>query len=235
MKKALFAAVLAAGAAGLAGAEERAWDWSPLGVGIAAPLQIPFTDSDVYGLRLGGAFGWNADMFGVDAGVASLEKGSMAGIQGAAFTWTDEGAYGVQCAFLANVVDGSVFGVQAAAVNVDWSDVWGIQLGLVDYCGSFRGIQLAGMNWNNTLSYGWQTAVVNANQEEFSGLSVGALGYAQRLTGCQVGVVNFADSSTGLQLGVVNVAQRAHGVQIGFINMICEAPLPIMVVANASF
>lgn len=235
MKKALFAAVLAAGAAGLAGAEERAWDWSPLGIGIAAPLQIPFTDSDVCGIRLGGFFSWNADMFGVDAGVVSLETGSMAGIQWSAFTWTAEGAYGVQCAGLANVVDGNVYGIQVAPVNVDWSDVWGLQVGLVDYCGSFNGIQFAGMNWNNTPSYGWQTALVNANQEEFAGLSAGAVNYSTRLVGCQVGLVNCADSSTGLQVGVVNAAQRAHGVQIGFVNMICEGPLPVMVVANASF
>ena len=235
MKKILFAAALAVGVVGFAKAEDRAWAWSPLGVGVAAPLQLPFTDSDVYGLRFGGVFGWNADMLGVDAGIVSLETGRMAGIQGAAFTWTGDSVYGIQAAPIANVVDGNAFGLQVASVNADWGDVWGLQIGIVDYCNSFHGWQIAGLNWNNTPSHGWQIAVANANQEEFGGFSVGAVDYSPRLTGCQIGFVNLADSMTGCQIGVVNAVQRAHGVQIGFVNIICEGPLPIMVVANAIF
>jgi hypothetical protein len=234
-KKTLFAAALAAGIVGFARAEDRAWAWSPLGIGIAAPIQLPLIDSDVYGLRFGGLFGYNADMFGIDAGVVSLETGTMAGIQGAAFTWTSDSVYGIQGAFLANVVDGDVFGVQVASVNADWGNVWGVQVGVVDYCNSFHGIQVGGINWNNTPSHGWQTAVANANQEEFAGFSAGAVNYSLRVTGCQIGAVNLADSMTGCQIGFFNAAQRARGVQIGFLNMICEGPLPIMVVANASF
>ena len=235
MKKTLFAAALAAGVIGFAKAEEHAWAWSPLGIGIAAPIQLPFVDSDIYGLRLGGFFGWNADVFGLDADVFALETGDMAGVQGAAFTWTSESAYGIQLAALANVVDGNVFGFQASSVNVDWGEVWGLQFGVVSYCNSFSGIQFGGLNWDNTPSCGWQTAVVNANQEDFVGLSAGAFNYSQRTAGLQLGVVNIADSMTGCQIGVVNAVQRAHGIQIGLVNMICEGPLPIMVIANASF
>lgn len=235
MKKTFFAAAIAAGVIGFARAEDRSWAWSPIGLGIAAPLQVPFTDSDVYGLRFGGFFGYNADVFGLDVDVVALETERFAGVQGSAFSWTSDCAYGVQAAFLANVVDGDVFGLQTASVNVDWGDVWGLQLGVVDYCNSFHGIQFGGLNWNNTTSHGWQTAVANADQEEFTGFSAGAINYSLRLVGCQVGLVNFADSMTGVQIGVVNAVQRARGVQIGFINMICEGQLPIMVVANASF
>ena len=235
MKKTLFAAVLAAGVVGFAKADDRAWAWSPLGIGIAAPVQLPFVDSDIYGLRLGGFFGWNAEMFGLDASVVSLETENMAGIQCAAFTWTSESAYGIQGSLVANVVDGNVYGLQASAVNVDWGDVWGAQLGIVDYCNSFHGIQLSALNWNNMTSHGGQAAVVNANQDEFVGFSAGVINYSMKSTGCQLGVFNFADSMTGCQIGVINAAQRARGVQIGFINMICEAPLPIMIVANTSF
>ena len=235
MKKTILAAALAAGIVGFANAEDRAWAWSPLGIGIAAPLQLPLVNSDIYGLRLGGFFGYNADMRGLDVGVVSLETGLMAGLQCAAFTWTCDSVYGVQLASLANVVDGNTFGLQLAAVNVDWGDVWGLQFGTVDYCNSFHGAQFGGINWNNTASHGWQTAVANANQEEFAGLSLGAVNYSLRLTGCQIGFVNTSDSMTGCQIGVVNAVQRARGVQVGVVNLICEAPLPIMVVANASF
>ena len=65
---------------GLANAEERAWAWSPLGIGIAAPVQLPFIDSDVYGIRIGGLFGYNRDVYGIDAGVAEICSGNFAGL-----------------------------------------------------------------------------------------------------------------------------------------------------------
>lgn len=235
MKNTLFAVALAAGVVGFAKAEDRAWAWSPLGVGIAAPLQLPFVDSDVYGLRLGGFFGWNAAMYGLDCDVAALETASFAGVQCSAFSWTGENAYGIQAAPAANVVDGDVYGVQLASVNVNWGDVWGLQLGVVDYCNSFHGVQFGGINWNNTPSHGWQAAVANANQEDFAGFMVGAVNYSLRMVGCQVGIVNVGDVGTGCQIGVVNAVQRMRGLQIGAVNLICEGPLPIMVIANASF
>ena len=75
---------------GLANAEERAWAWSPLGIGIAAPVQLPFIDSDVYGLRIGGLFGYNHDVYGIDAGVAEICSGNFAGLQVSALSWTEE-------------------------------------------------------------------------------------------------------------------------------------------------
>ena len=89
------AAVMVWSASAIADEEEsRAWAWSPLGIGIAAPLQLPFMSSDIWGLRLGGAFAYNADMFGVDCGLVEISTGSVAGLQGAAFTWTMGDAYG---------------------------------------------------------------------------------------------------------------------------------------------
>ena len=160
---------------------------------------------------------------------------NFAGIQCSAFSWTVENAYGVQLAPIANVVDGDVYGIQISAVNVDWGDVWGLQLGLVDYCNSFHGVQFGGINWNNTPSHGWQVAVANANQEDFAGFMVGAVNYSLRMVGCQIGVLNIGDGDMGCQIGLINAVQRMHGVQIGAVNLICEGPLPIMVIANASF
>ena len=235
MKNTLLAAALAAGVVGFAKAEDRAWAWSPLGVGIAAPLQLPFVDSDVYGLRFGGFFGWNTAVYGLDLGVAELETAGFAGVQCSAFSWTGENAYGIQIAPVANVVDGDVYGLQASAVNVDWGDVWGLQLGIVGHCNSMHGVQFGGFNWNNTPSQGWQVAAANANQEDFSGFTVGAVNYSLRMVGCQIGIVNVVDGATGCQIGVVNAVQRMRGVQIGVVNLICDGQLPIMVIANASF
>ena len=59
--------------------ESRSWAWSPLGIGIAAPLQLPFMSSDIWGIRLGGAFAYNEDMFGLDCGLVEISAGSVAG------------------------------------------------------------------------------------------------------------------------------------------------------------
>ena len=73
--------------------QERSWPWSPVGVGIAAPLQIPWTDSDVLGLRFGGFFGRIAGFgstglfrgdFGTGRGVR-LRGGGVSGIGGGRF------------------------------------------------------------------------------------------------------------------------------------------------------
>ena len=236
MKKTLAAAALAAGMACLAKADDRTWASSPIGVGIAAPIQVPYVETDIRGFRFGGLFGWNADMVGLDLGVASLETGEMRGLQLSAFSWTCESVYGLQLSGLANVADGNVFGWQNGAFNVDLGEVWGLQIGVVDYCNSFHGWQIGGLNWNNTPSHGWQVGAANADQEEFTGFSLGGVvNFAPRMTGCQIGAVNVADSMTGVQIGFFNAVQRMRGLQIGAVNIICDGMLPIMVIVNASF
>ena len=217
-------------------AEERAWNWSPLGIGLAAPIQLPFMESDVYGLRVGGLLGYNNEVRGLDVGVTELCTGSFIGLQGALFTWTDGDAYGIQVGALANVVNAKMFGLQAGCVNADWSDVTGLQLGLVNYDTAFAGVQLGGLvNWDVSTSFGVQLGLANCDQDEFKGWAAGLVNYAVRYSGLQLGVFNVVDEVTGCQLGIVNACDKMRGVQIGLVNLICEGPLPVMVLANASF
>ena len=240
MKKStmMMAVALAIGLGVSAKAEERAWAWSPLGIGIAAPIQLPFVDSDVYGLRLGGLFGYNRDVYGIDVGVAEICSGGFRGLQVAAMSWTErDDVYGVQASALANVVNASTVALQLAPVNVVWEDAAGIQLGAVNFTTDFRGVQLGGIiNWNDLASYGLQLGLVNANQQEFYGWNFGAIvNYADSFNGFACGLVNVAYDVTGCQLGLVNACDHMHGVQFGLINMICGSKLPIMVIANAWF
>ena len=217
-------------------AEDRTWNWSPLGVGIAAPLQLPFMESDVYGIRFGGFFGCNNEVRGIDCGVVELCTGSFMGVQGALFTWTEGNAYGLQVGALANVVNMNVVGVQAGCVNVDWSDATGLQLGLVNVDTAFVGVQLGGLlNWDTAPSYGVQLGLVNGDQDEFRGWAAGLVNYAVNCTGFQLGGFNVVDEMTGCQIGIVNACNKMRGVQIGLMNLICEGQLPAMVIANASF
>ena len=217
--------------------DKRAWPWSPIGIGIAAPIQLPYMSSDVYGLRLGGLFGYNNEMCGLDVGLVEISSYSMSGMQVSAFSWTDSDAYGLQYGGLANVVDGSFYGFQSALVNVDWDEFWGLQHGAVNYDGAFFGVQFGALiSWNNSVSAGWQTSLVNADQEDFVGFSAGVVNYANKMTGFQLGVVNTAYETTGFQLGAFNATDKMHGVQIGVVNLISSSSvLPAMIIANASF
>ena len=118
MKKSMVTALigLAAGFCFVNGAQadERAWAWSPLGIGIAAPLQLPFMDSDIYGIRLGGFLGYNNDVYGIDAGVVEISTGDVIGLQAAGFTWTSGDAIGLQVGAVANVVFGDFYGLDAS-------------------------------------------------------------------------------------------------------------------------
>ena len=236
-KIALAALAVALGFSSVSRADDRAWAWSPLGLGLAAPIQLPFMESDVYGLRFGGFLGYNNDVYGIDAGIAELCADSFAGLQASVVSWTEGDAYGLQFGAFANVAGSSAYGLQAGAINVAWDDSYGVQIGLINCDVSFSGVQLAGIiNWNNTPSCGLQASLINGNQDEFSGASVGGLvNYGERYTGFQIGFVNATYDMTGFQLGVFNACDHMHGVQFGLINLICESKLPIMVLANASF
>lgn len=221
---------------GNAQAEDRAWNWSPLGVGIAAPVQLPFMSSDVYGLRLGGLLGINNDVYGLDAGAVEITRGDFAGIQASAFSWTTGYVRGLQLGALVNCVHGNLAAFQVAAVNADYGlTSAGMSVGVVNYAMSYTGVEMGGLNWNNAQSCGLQLAVASANQEEFTGAMLGAFNFARTFTGFQCGAINMADEATGFQLGVFNAAERLQGVQIGLLNTIVQSSLPFMVVMNASF
>jgi len=218
-------------------AEERSWEWSPIGLGIAAPLQIPWMSSDVYGLRLGSFFGYNNEIYGVDWTLVGMQTGAMYGLQATGFAWASGEVRGLQAAAVANVTYEDIYGLQIGSVNVNWGETfWGLEIGAVNYGVSLNGMQVSGLvGWNNSSVNGLQIASFNADQEDFTGASFGFINYAARLCGCQIGGINLADEATGCQIGLVNATDDMRGVQIGFINLICDSRLPIMVIANAKF
>lgn len=217
-------------------ADERTWRWSPIGIGLAAPIQLPYMSSDIYGLRISGFYGANHDVYGLDCGVSGYCSGEFRGLQVGAFDWTEGNVYGVQFGAVANVVGGRSYAAQFGLVNVVWDDAFGAQFGVLNYDTDFTGIQLGVLNWNLNASYGLEIALANANQDEYAGCALGALvNYADTFRGLELGLINTAYDMTGAQVGLVNACDRMHGVQIGLLNMICESKLPLMVIMNASF
>ena len=220
---------------------ERSWGWSPLGIGIAAPIQLPFTDTDIYGLRLGGFLGRNRNVYGLDVGVVEMNSGEFAGIQSSAFSWSTRDFCGIQLGGLANVVHGGFHGIQLGSFNLVFAEpTCGIQLGgVLNFNVSVEGVQFGPINWETTNFAGWQVGgLANVVKEDCTGFSVGGLNYMNRFVGFQLGGVNLAEECVGLQLGVFNGANKLSGLQIGLLNLVCTEPLfniPVMPVVNASF
>jgi len=244
MKKLMTVAIVALAACAAVAEDdriERSWSWSPLGVGIAAPIQLPFTDTDIYGLRFGGVFGRNRNVYGIDAGIVEMSGGDFAGIQASAFSWSARDVGGLQFSAIANVVHGDFHGIQFGAFNIVFAEpTCGIQLGgVLNYNASMEGVQLALLNWETSAFAGWQVGgLANVVKEDAAGFSVGAINYMNRFVGFQLGAVNLAEECTGLQLGVFNAADSLSGLQIGVLNLVCAEPLfnvPVMPVVNASF
>jgi len=241
MKKSVAAAIIglavAAGSSIEARAEASEGRWfSPLGIGLFAPVQLPYIACDVYGVRVDCIMGWNDNVYGVDLTPVAICSSDFAGIEAGAFNWTGSCAWGVQFGALANVVGDKTIALQFAGVaNVVHGDGAGLQMSLVNYANSFVGAQIGAIDWNSAASIGAQVGVATVDIEEYTGFSAGLVNYAGKVTGFQLGAVNAADEATGLQIGVINGVNRMHGVQIGLVNVIAEGPLPIMVVANASF
>ena len=207
MKKLMIVAVaaLTLGAVLESKAENENWKYSPIGLGIAAPVQIPFTDSHVYGIRLGGIFGWNADVYGIDCGFAQYASGN-------------EGAPQVGAI---NVVGGDFDGLQVGAVNVVGAEVAGVQVGV--------------LNWAELNAVGLQVALANTVARETTGIAIGGVQFSDSVEGGQIGIVNLSNYVYGFQFGVINACDDIGGVQIGCINLITTGLVPVLPFVNASF
>ena len=199
MKKIIVSAVAAL-------AVGSAMAWSPIGLSIVTPAQVPYMSSDVYGLRLNCIFGCHENVRGLDIGLAGAATGS---------------EYGLQCGLI-DVVYGDAAGLQLAGLSYNGGEFSGLQIS--SFC-----------NWNELAVYGVQMSFANVDKTEFRGLAFGAFDMADAVVGAQIGCLNLANSVNGLQLGFVNACDKMKGVQIGLVNMITTSKLPVMVVANAWF
>ena len=133
-----------------AGAVEN---YSPIGVGLFPPLQVPNSEFMITGLRVG-AVGYNRAVAGIDVGLlGNITYQSFSGSALALlFNYNQVAAniYGFQVAGLANIngTGSSLYGVQLGLYN-KVSNVYGIQLGLINVADRLTGIQIGLINFNN--------------------------------------------------------------------------------------
>ena len=79
---------------------------------------------------------------------------------------------------------------------------------ILNYADSYKGVQLAMINYNKQESLGWDGGLVNYTEGSMTGLLTGVVNYAGRLRGLQFGLVNFVDATdTGVQIGLINIVR----------------------------
>ncbi len=214
MKKLVLAACVVAAAVSFA-------ESTPVMLSLFTPVQIPSSEYDVTGFRLSLLYGDCKNFKGLDIGVVDHTDGDFTGVQ----------IGGV------NVIDDRLLGGQIGLVNWNSSDVreWdkistGAQIGLLNYAGSFCGLQ---------------GGIVNVTGDSFTGMQSGFFNLARDMKGLQcggacfglIGVNVVSGSVRGCQIGLLNYAEEMEcGLQIGIVNIISRNGwLPVLPIVNGHF
>lgn len=159
--------------------------YSPMAFSLATPVQFPDSDYNVSGLRFSLLWGSHRDVYGLDlggvgnitnqrfvgtpiSGVFNYTKGETTalGVQLAGltnFNLQKTHVYGLQLALGLNYnkAASEVIGLQLAAVNLaEFTDVYGVQIGVYNRAHSVRGLQIGLVNVADNLR-GLQIGLVN--------------------------------------------------------------------------
>jgi len=212
----------------LAPEDEGAVGWTPVAVGLASPVQLPWGHCrwDVFGLNLGILYYGAPKMYGLGiAGLGDYNNDVTKGVTvSGLMNWTTKDVYGLRATLGANISNGTVWGADLGAFGYR-KTMWGLDL---EFLGSFQeefwGWQTSGLvNISTKKTYGLQSAI---------GVNVAEVAY-----GCQIaGIFNMAQELHGFQLGVVNFAETCPwGLQIGIVNIIMDNTLKVLPLFNCYF
>lgn len=209
--------------------------WSPLDLSLSPRFKLPSGQiSNVTGLSLG-LHNLTASVYGMQAGVYNVVYGNLISIQAGARNSVIGGLYGVQTSLIDNNVEGRFYGAQLGIMynyyyNSSDQKGYGIQVGLVNVCGSEL--------------FGIQAGLLNLDSPHLRGLQLGGVNIiVGELHGVQVGLINHAgeyDSGggycRGLQVGLINSCNGTlKGIQIGVLNGAKSNALPWSIGINAGF
>ena len=209
--------------------EYEAIGWTPIALGIASPVQIPWGSHtwDVFGLDLNLIWTDAPKMYGLGiGGVAMATRDALKGLQISALcNWATSDVYGMRTTLGANISYGTEYGIDAGCFAYRDGDFWGWD---TEFLGSYQrnvwGLQLAGiLNFTLEQSYG-ATIAIGGNM-------------ANVAYGCQLaGIFNFTHELHGCQIGLVNYAQECPwGFQIGLVNIIMDNSWKVLPLINFYF
>ena len=207
--------------------EEGAVGWTPVAIGLASPVQLPWGSHkwDVYGLNLGLIWTDAPKMYGLDVtGFASATRDDLSGVKVSALcNWNDADVYGVRATIGGNFCWGTEYGVDVGLFAVRKA-MWGVDVELVgSYQEEFHGVQVAALaNVSTKMCYG-------------AGLALGC-NWAPTMYGFDFAIFNYTDELHGCQLGIVNFARECPwGFQIGLVNIILDNSWKVLPIVNGYF
>lgn len=207
--------------------DEESVGWTPVALGLATPVQIPWSfDWDVFGLDLNLFYSDCNLMYGweLSAG-ANTARRDLIGLQTAPlFNLANRESIGSQIS-LFNMSNRKFIGFTADAVGIT-RDFVGFKADLLGgACGSdFYGLQAA--------------IAANAVREDMYGLQVApGANFARKVYGAQFAMAfNMTSELHGAQIGLVNYAATCpFGFQIGLVNLIMDNQVPFLPIVNAYF
>ncbi len=208
--------------------DEGVVGWTPLALGIATPVQLPW-----------GIEKW--DVFGLDANFLYSDAPKMygLGVGGLGLTTRDD-MIGLGVGGLFNYASRDVYGLRATlGANISRGTVYGLEAGLVSYHHIVRGVNAEFLGGLYDELYGVQASIlVNAAREMSYGWTVaGGVNIAHKAYGCQTAFVfNHANILHGCQIALINFADECEwGFQIGVINVIMSNKLKVLPIVNGYF
>lgn len=209
--------------------EEGAVGFTPVAIGLASPVQIPWGLArwDVFGLDLNVFYSDAPKMYGIDvAGLATTTRDTAAGliVSGLANLAFNEDVYGLRATLGLNYAEKNVYGADLGMVGVR-DELYGFD---AQFLGSYQnkvcGLQVGGL--------------ANIARDEMHGMNVAGLtNYAPLARGLQLAIVyNMTRELHGAQIGLVNYTEFCKGgFQIGLVNIIRQNKVPVLPIANCYF
>ena len=104
-------------------------------LGVSLLSEIPNEESNIYGARLNLGWGAYANTYGLDVG---------------AFSSCTKDFGGIAANLCGNVAGGTMGGIQVGAVNVVRGSAYGLQIAFVNFAEDLHGVQIGGLNFNNS-------------------------------------------------------------------------------------
>ncbi len=202
--------------------------WTPLALGLATPVQLPWGLDrwDVYGLDVNLLYSDAPKMYGLGVGGFAMR--------------TRDDMIGLQLSGLWNHTDFNVYGLRATlGVNSCRKTVYGAELGMVSLRDTLYGFDASFLGSGTRNMCGFQmSGLLNLTEKESSGCAIaGVANLARTAYGLQVALIyNMTDELHGCQIGLVNYADYCpNGFQIGLVNIILSNQVKVLPFVNGYF
>ena len=208
--------------------EYEAIGWTPIALGIASPVQLPWGSHkwDVFGLDLNVIWTDAPKVYGIGiGGVAMATRDTLGGLQISALcNWASADSYGLRATLGGNINFGDMAGFEAGLFAYRTGETRAVDVELVGaYQPKFWGLQISGLaNVATEQSYGCSIAALCNWAPVDSGFDFSIFNYTTELHGCQIGVVNYA-------------RECPWGFQIGLVNIIMDNSWPVLPIINCYF